>query len=191
MPRDATEPDRLAPGVPLPPYRFIPKSGLPHPTADPAGHSFGKPAAVLQPPDPQRWANCVPYLFGFDLFNRGYYWEAHETWEALWHACGRAGPAADCLKGLIKLAAAGVKVCEGTPAGVQSHGTRAAELFDQVARSLGQTHFLGLDLVELARFGRALSAAPPECPVGQAVVFERLLLPSSDTSSGLPEQGQS
>ncbi|TGQ49534.1 DUF309 domain-containing protein, partial [Mesorhizobium sp. M1C.F.Ca.ET.210.01.1.1] len=26
------------------------------------------------------------FRWGIDLFNHGYYWEAHEAWEPLWHA---------------------------------------------------------------------------------------------------------
>jgi hypothetical protein len=69
------------------------------------------------------------FCWGIDLFNGGCYWEAHETWEALWHAAGRVGPTADFLKGLIKLAAAGVKLREGRPAGLRRHADRARELF--------------------------------------------------------------
>ena len=43
------------------------------------------------PPDPEQWHLCRPYLYGIDLFNDGYYWEAHEVWEGLWHACGLRG----------------------------------------------------------------------------------------------------
>lgn len=183
MPGEMGERPRLAPGVPLPPYRFVPGSKLPHPTGDPAGHSFGKRAA----PDPsaaelQDWAVCVPYLHALDLFNHGYYWEAHEAWEALWQACGRHGPLADFLKALIKLAAAGVKVREGVLAGVRSHGSRAADLFERVAQSLepGQRRFLGLDPAELARLGRALEAAPPTCSENEVIVFDQPLLPAKE-----------
>ena len=58
------------------------------------------------------WALSPAYLRGVELFNAGYYWEAHESWEALWHAHGRRGPTAGVLQGLIKLAAAGVKIRE-------------------------------------------------------------------------------
>jgi predicted metal-dependent hydrolase len=68
------------------------------------------------------------YLYGLDLFNHGYYWEAHEAWESQWHAAGRHGPAADFLKALIKLAAAGVKAREGRAAGVRQHAQRAERL---------------------------------------------------------------
>jgi hypothetical protein len=49
------------------------------------------------------------------------------------------------LKGLIKLAAAGVKHCEGNAAGVERHLSRGRELL----RSVGEPKFCGVDLVEL------------------------------------------
>jgi predicted metal-dependent hydrolase len=105
--------------------------------------------------DPRRWQASEDYLYAIDLFNGQFYWEAHESWEGLWHAAGRKGTTAYFLKGLIKLAAAGVKHRQGTPRGVKSHACRAAELFQTVARSpeAGGDFFLGFrtaDLVELA-----------------------------------------
>ena len=120
-------PPRFTPDVPLPPYTFVP-GRAPHPVSDPAGHSFGAKPERPAAPDPARWRECRAYLRGLDLFNHGYYWEAHEVWEGLWHACGQTGPIAAFLQGLIKLAAAGVKVREGVPEGVRSHADRAAEL---------------------------------------------------------------
>src|SRR3954452_20236915 len=95
-------PSRLVPDEPLPPYTFVP-GRTPHPVSDPTGHSFG--VTPHQPPelDPEQWAANRTYLFGIDLFNAGYYWEAHEQWEALWHACGRRGATATFLKALIQL----------------------------------------------------------------------------------------
>ena len=40
--------------------------------------------------------------------------KSHVAWESLWMACGRKGAVADFLKGLIKLAAAGVNVTAHT-----------------------------------------------------------------------------
>ena len=127
---------RFVPDVPLPPYSFVP-GRFPHPVSDPAGHMYGKPPERPAAPDPDRWEECEAYLRGVDLFNYGFYWEAHETWEGLWHACGRRGPTADFLRGLIKLAAAGVKVREGVPAGVASHARRAAAIFRDAAERPG------------------------------------------------------
>jgi len=81
---------------------------------------------VLESPDDI--ATHVLHRHAIDLFNHGYYWEAHEAWEGLWLAVGKSGPVADLLKGLIKLAAAGVKAREGNVAGMVRHARRALEL---------------------------------------------------------------
>jgi hypothetical protein len=140
--------NRYAPDVPFPPYTYVP-GRAPHPQSDPAGHSFGRLEAKPPPITADDWPQSVAYLHAVDLFNHGYYWEAHEAWESLWHAAGRRGPIADLLKGLIKLAAAGVKSREGRSAGVKSHARRAAELFRQARAGGGET-MLGLKPEQLA-----------------------------------------
>jgi uncharacterized protein len=144
---------RFVPDAALPPYTFIP-GRTPHPVRDPAGHLFGQSPESPPPLDPERWQESRAYLYGVDLFNRGYYWEAHEVWEGLWRAAGRTGPLADFLKGLIKLAAAGVKVRQGQPRGVAGHGAGAANLFRGTARQLGGEGavYLGLRLRDLLAF---------------------------------------
>jgi molybdopterin-guanine dinucleotide biosynthesis protein A len=118
---------------PLPPYTHIP-GVTPHPISDPAGHMHGnvEEAATI---DGQLTAS-EPYLWGRRLFQTGYYWEAHEAWEGLWHALGRSGPRADLVKGLIKLAAAGVKLREHNYEGLQRHLARAEELITQARAGL-------------------------------------------------------
>jgi hypothetical protein len=145
---------RLVPDESFPPYAFVPGRS-PHPTSDPAGHSFGIEPVVPPRVEPERWQECRPYLYGIDLFNAGFYWESHVAWESLWMGCGRKGMVADFLKGLIKLAAAGVKALEGKPEGVKSHSGRAAELWHKVVSSLGseQDLFMGFrisDLIDVA-----------------------------------------
>jgi predicted metal-dependent hydrolase len=95
------------------------------------------------------------------LFNAGYYWEAHEAWEGLWHVYGRHGPTADVLKGLIKLAAAGVKVREGREPGVRTHARRAGETF-AAARQQGGQFQLGLDLDQWIIRAQELADNPPQ-----------------------------
>ncbi len=165
---------RLVPDLPSPLYSSAP-GRHPHPVSDPAGHSHGRPLPPPDALDPARWCQCRTYLHGIDLFNGplpdspealgGYYWEAHEQWEQLWHACGRRGPTADFLKGLIKLAAAGVKHREGRPDGVRSHACRAAELFRAVAD--GEGMFLGLSLGALIALADRVCREgwPGEAPV--------------------------
>ncbi len=122
-------PARLA-SLPFPCYAFVP--GMhPHPISDPRGHSWGSSDDSLDPADAVGCHNV--YCWAVDLFNHGYVWEAHEAWESLWIAAGRVGPAATFLKGLIKLAAAGVKARQGKLVGVRRHARRAAELFQQAA----------------------------------------------------------
>ncbi|MDX1970212.1 MAG: DUF309 domain-containing protein [Planctomycetaceae bacterium] len=120
---------RLVPERSLPPYTYVPGQ-TPHPVSDPSGHMFGRRQMHVDfPRESDVWAR--EFLFGIDLFHHGFYWEAHETWEGLWHAAGRARSWADLLKGLIKLAAAGVKAREGRREGVRRHALRAAELVRQ------------------------------------------------------------
>lgn len=85
-----SRPPRLVPDQPFPPYAYIPGRTA-HPTRDPDGHSYGVILETPDSPDPTAWQDCHDYLYGIDLFNHGFYWEAHEAWEGLWVACGRRG----------------------------------------------------------------------------------------------------
>jgi hypothetical protein len=167
---------RFLPDIPFPPYSFVPGRS-PHPVSDPAGHQYGIAPSSVEPIDPDNWQQSRDYLRAIDLFNHGFYWEAHEAWERLWHAAGRTGSLADFLKGLIKLAAAGVKVREGKPRGVANHAANAAALFLQVDGD----RFLGLSPRDLAVSARQIEAqaatlrADLDAPV--VVVFEFVLSP--------------
>lgn len=130
---------------PFPPYSYVPGSGTPHPVSDPRGHMYGHAVEEAAPLDPEHWQHNEIYLYAVDLFNHSYYWEAHEAWESLWHAAGHRGQIADFLKGLIKLAAAGVKCCEGNAAGVERHLKRGQELL----LSINSPIFCGIDILEL------------------------------------------
>jgi predicted metal-dependent hydrolase len=148
---------RYCPERPLPLYSYVP--GLaPHPTSDPRGHSFAAKHPTVEPLDQTSFATNQTYLYAIDLFNHGFYWEAHEEWESLWHAAGRSGPTADFLKGLIKLAAAGVKLREGRPAGVKQHAQRSAELISLVASSLNKHIIFGLNADEIHSFALKTAA---------------------------------
>ena len=116
---------RLMPGRPFPPYAYLP-GRFPHPIRDPRGHSYKAEPVFLAAkagidPDALFW--------GMDLFNHGYYWEAHEAWEDLWRATPKATPQRAILHGLILLAAAGVKLREGKLQAARRHGERAAGCF--------------------------------------------------------------
>lgn len=151
----------------FPPYSYVPGSGTPHPVSDPRGHMAQVAEEAPAPWDPNLWHSSETYLYAVDLFNHGYYWEAHESWEALWHAAGRTGPAAAFLKGLIKLAAAGVKSREGNPRGVARHAGRAAELLGSVLLGSGDHQdqaplgtYGGVDLQRMRQACEQLAADP-------------------------------
>ncbi|MGC8642066.1 MAG: DUF309 domain-containing protein [Isosphaeraceae bacterium] len=154
----------------LPPYSYVPGGRWPHPTTSPEGHSRHRPRSPVAPIEDDRWADSAAYLRGVALFNAGYYWEAHEAWEGLWLAQRRRGAIAAVIQGLIKLAAAGVKIREGRPVGVRSHAARAALLFEESKRQAGRFR-LGLDLDEWSARSRAIAEnppneqGPPEAPV--------------------------
>ncbi|MGE3822352.1 MAG: DUF309 domain-containing protein, partial [Isosphaeraceae bacterium] len=85
----------------FPAYSYVPGGPWPHPNRT----LEGTPGATEPRPEPIQegdWEGSRVYLWGFRLFNAGYYWESHEVWESLWHAHGRTGPEADCLRALIK-----------------------------------------------------------------------------------------
>ncbi len=137
--------------TPLPPYSYVP-GFAPHPVSDPRGHMHGQPHSAAARLNPSQWQESETYRWGVDLFNHGFYWEAHEAWESLWHAAGRQGTVAAWLKSLIKLAAAAVKLREGNAAGAERHARRSLELLNEVREQLtaDQHAYAG---VELSRVG--------------------------------------
>ncbi len=146
------EVERLFPSTPLPPYTYYPGSGMPHPVRDPKGHSHGKKHAPGQGPralSPENWSTNRNYLLGLDFFNLGFYWEAHEEWEKLWRVSGADTTVGRFLKGLIKLAAAGVKVRERSIHGVRRHAASAGEMFADVAAEADVDAFCGLEFIRL------------------------------------------
>jgi iron complex transport system substrate-binding protein len=152
--------------LPFPPYTFVPGK-TPHPRSDPAGHSFGFPVEIPTALDPAHWQDSPTYRHALDLFDHQFYWEAHEQFEALWLAAGRSGQTADFLKALIKLSAAGVKHLEGSPAGVQSHASRAEELLRSLTESIGGDRYTCLSIPGLLALSHRIATTgwPQRPPV--------------------------
>jgi hypothetical protein len=101
---------------PFPAYAFQP-GRTPHPITDPKGHSYRPPGSPPPPKavfrDPEHWRESPEYLFGCDLYNHGYWWEAHEAWEGLWQLTDKSHVQGRFLKGLIQVAAAHLKLAVG------------------------------------------------------------------------------
>jgi hypothetical protein len=164
----------------FPPYAYVP-GHRPHPTRHPAGHSHGRPEAEPTALDPDAWRACTPYLEGLALFDHGYYWEAHEAWEGLWIAAGRRGAVAELLRGLIALAAAGVKVRQGAGEAAARLGARAKQRFERAQQLSGTERLAGLAFDELSAFAEHVARDVPRAKgspeLAVEVVFARALTP--------------
>ena len=172
---------RLLPRRRFPPYAYLP-GRYPHPVRDFGGHSYGQEPATV---DAGASLDTEAFRWGADLFNHGYYWEAHEAWEPVWRAADRSEPLALLLKGLILLAATGVKIREGKKAAAVRHARRAAALFRQVAMAQGRLFdtALGMPLAALADYIEVapLAAAPlDEAIPGQPEPVFSFVLASAD-----------
>lgn len=171
---------RLLPGVKLPPYTYIPGTETVHPIRHPEGHSHGQRNRNSQPLNPESWADNRSYLLAIDYFNCGYYWEAHDEWDRLWRATGPDSPEGKFLKGLVKLAAAGVKVRENSIHGVRRHAASAGEVFADVAAESEDDLYCGLKftVLQFAADRAAQLSYRQDLPEGQPVrVFPFVLQP--------------
>lgn len=141
---------RLRPEMPLPAYRFVPGWNA-HPTESPEGHSYGKSQQVSRLV-PERWRENDDYLYGIDLYHRGYYWEAHEAWEGLWRQTSRDSCEGLFLQGLILNSAAQLKIHLGSTRGARSLSRSAEERLVRVLAS-GRCErgdcFMGLNVSDL------------------------------------------
>ena len=153
---------RYCPRRTFPSYRHIP--GLtPHPIKDPAGHSYGidestEPLVL----SPEAWRTNEDYLYGVDLYNFAYWWEAHESWEGLWHH------AEDdyrlFLQGLIQISAALIKHHMRMPRPARTLSTAGSDKLREVLLNLKPSTetYMGIDLNEfLSRINEVF--APFRC----------------------------
>ncbi len=134
--------------IPFPPYRFIPGQH-PHPTAHPDGHSYhppGEPEPEATNHAPDAWRQSEEYLFGVDLYNHGYWWEAHESWEALWQLTDKKGVQGKFLQGLIQTGAAHLKFLLNHPRGFDRLRSSSRAYLDFVLEHGGKAVFMGLDV---------------------------------------------
>jgi hypothetical protein len=152
----------------FPPYRFVP--GLyPHPRRDPRGHSYAEERVDRGATafDPSRWIESAEWLFGVDLFNAFYFWEAHESWEGPWASLPRDDANALVLQGLIQVAAALLKVHLGSADGARKLSAEGLEKLARARAGAARRRLLGLDVesthAKFQRYFRPLSerALPP------------------------------
>jgi Domain of unknown function (DUF309) len=187
----STSRPRWLPQKGLPPYAYLPGK-KPHPVRDPAGHSYHvEPISVAA----EALLGSDAFLWGLDLFNHGYYWEAHEAWEGLWRVADRDGPLRTLFKGLILLSAAGVKIRERKNAAAARHAMRAAALLRQLMNVPDRTfeRALGMSPAALAECAEVATRIPADlqatAPGQPQSVFNFILGPNSRWSpSGLQKR---
>lgn len=133
--------------IPFPTYRH--RAGrTPHPNKDPKGHSYGKIEVDSGKTTPEEWRETKPYLYGMDLFNHEFYWEAHEAWEFLWKPLDPDSAHALFLQGLIQAAAASLKYIENNRKGLTKLSSGCVEKLQAVRDVEGET-YMGVHLDEL------------------------------------------
>jgi hypothetical protein len=165
--------------VEFPPYAYVP-GHWPHPVRDPQGHAYGREEVEVPALDPAAWREDATWCEGIELFDHGYYWEAHEAWERLWIAAGRTGVVGDLLSGLIKLAAAGIKIRQGMGPQAAALGARAVERFERAQAGSGAESLAGLRFEDLrAIAGEATGIGDVDATGAERVrvVFEGRLRP--------------
>lgn len=135
----------------FPSYRFVPGKS-PHPTAHPDGHSYrpeGTPEPHVELPRPEDWAGSETYLRATDLYNHGYWWEAHETWEALWQISEKAGVQGRFLQGLIQLGACHLKWHVGHLDGVARLRESSLNYLLAAQHAGSSGSYMGLDVIDV------------------------------------------
>ena len=171
---------RLLPSAELPRYAHIPGTGTPHPYRDPRGHSHNRKPPAPKGLSEDNWAENRSYLMGLDFFNLRFYWEAHDEWERLLKIADSETLVARFLRGLVKLAAAGIKVREESIHGVRRHAASAGEVFADVAAEADVERFCGMNftLMQFAADRAAQLMYTKDLQPGRPLrVFPFLLLP--------------
>ena len=176
----------------LPAYRFVPGDlDTPHPTDDPRGHSFHTDEAPVSPAptsidQPENWVHCSVYLYGCDLYNHAYWWEAHEAWEDIWRECRRGSAQFEFLQALIQYSAAALKIRQRKPRGLQQLLTTAGDHMRQAIQCGASPVYMGIDIQlwhnELDAYYTPMLHNPDISMHHDACAFPyiRLVMPESD-----------
>jgi hypothetical protein len=143
-------------GRPFPSYRHLP-GATPHPERSPEGHIYGVLEPAAKPLTPDGWSGNEDFLYGVDLFNAGYFWEAHVFWERLWALEETPREVRRVLQSIIQTAAACLKARQGEIAGARKLLARAG-----LERFEGRE--LGIDVHVLARQARRFVEEDREPP---------------------------
>jgi predicted metal-dependent hydrolase len=104
---------------------------------------------VRTPVDPAAWRSDAAYRYGARLHAEGFFWEAHEVWEAVWMACAPNAPERRLLRALIQLANAALKLRMDRRNAALRLLREAESLLGEVAASTGEPRLMGIALAPL------------------------------------------
>ena len=138
---------RYCPQRPFPSYRHVP-GVTPHPINDVHGHSYGLNEETDEPiPPPEAWRQNEDYLYGVDLYNFAYWWEAHEAWEGLWQKAEDEYRL--FLQGLIQISASLIKYHSRQLRPLRSLSTAGRDKVRRVQKNLeNPIMYMGINLNE-------------------------------------------
>lgn len=130
--------------VPMPPHAHIPGRNCRHDEG-----RWDDVRATAQPGmSAEALAASPAFTAGMDFFENGFFWEAHEVWEAVWMACPPNSAEHRFVQALIQLANAELKLAMEKPkAAMRLCGIAAAHL-SEAARG-GQEQVLGVGVAWL------------------------------------------
>jgi predicted metal-dependent hydrolase len=111
----------------------------------------------------ERWAEHEHYLWGADLYNAGFFWEAHEAWETAWRAAQHDATQHVFLQGLIQCAAACLKGVLADADAARRISDRALARLERVIEHARAEHgrYMGLELASFCAAFRSFAACDP------------------------------
>lgn len=143
---------------------FVP--GLsPRPHGDDDVHRIAE--AAHNPTNPSSWRSNPAWRAGVTLYAQGFFWEAHEVWEAVWMNARPNSRERALVQALIQLANAALKQRMGRPEASRRLAALAASRLTDAGT---QGFLMGVDLAALhagsLAYHRALArgdrASPPQ-----------------------------
>ena len=142
---------RYAPHRPLPARAFVPgREGSVRPIE-------GLSKLEARTFAPEKWRENEAWLFGVDLWNNGFLWEAHEAWESIWRVPFDAEQS-EFLRGMIQCAASALKLTIGNASSATKLSQSGLERLEKVTLS-PTGRYMGLDVRSFSNAFRAYIAA--------------------------------
>ncbi len=118
---------RYCPHLPLPAYRYIPGKGAKD------EHRQDLPKFEMKDFSREHWKESEVYLYGLDLYQHQYFYEAHEVWEELWKHVGPKSEIGKFLQARILMAGAELKKMMSETKPALRMQKRAEEILKELA----------------------------------------------------------